>query len=539
MVLRCGACGGAIEVDGELSNGHLVVCPICGEQTQIDKPTRIEVPVGVVRDPAPVVAEDEVPHKEKPKLRVIRDRDSGANSVNPIDKRKIYLAEEKLKMYEDLKHKAWRRKFFTNLFSVIVLLALPIAGWFIYSEWVMHTKRVELNEELKAAEERARSEREALERRAREEQEAKERRQKQERERQAQEAKKAEERAAREQAREQQLEERNRIETQRKLMVEQYRSLSSALCENEFDLFNKNVTNDLAKAGGDLCYCFPTETYQIPLYWVEYSTTGDCTVTEILPDGTTSDVNEELLQAKIKDQEYLVSRGDKVYFQSRRKNKRMGELPKNRAIDPAEVFFGDMSKTLERLKPTYDELTFDIVFVPKGEKKQIECENVEFGCKYSLDNVQEAVEKAFPPQKTFINASKVKKFKRTVKFWSGSHIKRAGLGDDITYVPRTYVARPKHNVYYQNNAPGVWHTSHTRTRSNAYDNSYAEWQSLYNRALQEDQAEAAYYENERNRQSERVARARSSEERAWVSKIEKLISEGTLYYRIKKAKRNN
>lgn len=528
MVMTCGACGGAIEVDGELSNGQLVTCPICGEQTQIDKPTRIEVPVGAVRNTEPVAACDEAPHKEKPKLKVIRNRGSGADQVNHLDKHKTYLAEENLKMYEELKHKAWRRKFLGNVFSVIVLLAIPIVGWFVYSEWTEHAKRVACEEEQRAAEEQVKAEKAEQERRARTAQEAEERRVQREKERQDREARIAEERAAREQ-------ERNRLETERKLMVEQYRAFSAALSENEFDLFNKNVTNGLEEVSGELCYCFPTKTNDIPFYWVKYSTNGVDSVMEIRADGRTVDTDYSLLQAKIGNQDYIVAREDKVFFHSRNKNRRMGVLPKGNAIDPCEVFFGDMGGTIERLKAKYDELTFDIVFIPAGAKKEIYCENVEFGCRYSMDNVREALEKAFPPSRTFVGStSKAKKFNRTVKLWNGANIKKGMYG--ITYVPREPPSyRPGGRWIHNGNI--TWRTS-TRGYGGEYP-GYSKWKALYDQAIREEQEEAKYYEDQRRRQKDRIANARSADEKAWISKIDKIFSEGTLYYRIKKAKRKN
>ena len=531
MTVTCGACGNAIEVEGQLSNGQHVVCPVCGEQTQFDMPTRIEIPVGAVRHAEQAVAPEEdnaaeeIVSEEKPKLRIIRNSNQGDESVNPVDRRKISMTEERLKMYEDLKHKAWRRKFLTNLFSVIVLLALPIVGWFIYSEWVAHTKMIEHEAELKAAEERARAEREEIERRERDE-----------KERQEREARRAEELAAQQHARELAQEEQARLENQRKVMAEQYRVFSVALSENEFDMFNKNVTNGLEKVGGELCYCFPSDGSTIPFYWVTYSTNGVDSIREIMPSGAAVSIDLALLESKMNNQDYVVARESKVYFHSRKKNNRMGVLPKDRQFDPAEVFFGKMSGTLERLKASYDELTFDIVFVPARTKKQIVCENVEFGCSYSIDNVREALGKAFPPSRTLVSSSSnIKKFNRTVKLWNGSDIK-TGL-DGITYVPRTCPStrdRPS-NSYYDINGRVIW-----RRRSQGVNyKSYDRWNALYNQAIQEDRAEAEYYENERRRRNNVVANSRLSDEREWISKIDKIFSEGTLYYRIKKAKRNN
>lgn len=566
MVIKCGACGKDIGIEGDLSNGQCVVCPICGEQTQFDKPTRIEIPLGATRrvdyrqDFAETEEEEtlqnaEEASKRKPKLRVMRNPDHSTNDTNPSDTHRVHMVEERLRTAEEIKHKAWRRKFLGDIFSVIVLLAIPIVGWFVYSEWTEHARRVAYEEEQRAAEEQAKAEKAEQERRTRAAQEAHERRVQRDKEMQDRENRIAEERAAQMRLREQ---ERTRLEAERKLLVEQYRVFSAALSENEFDLFNKNVTNGLEEVCGELCYCFPTETHDIPFYWVKYSTNGVDFVREIRADGGAIDTDYSLLQAKISNQDYIVAREDKVFFHSRKKNKRTGVLPKDKAIDPAEVFFGDMSGTLERLKAKYDELTFDIVFIPAGAKKEIDCENVEFGCRYSIDNVREALEKAFPPSRTFVGSTpKVKKFNRTVKLWNGANIKKGMYG--ITYVPRerpsyhpggrwinhkgnttTWRTSGSRGSYVIRNGNGniTWRTS-TRGNNYNYHDEVSRWEALYNQAIREDREEAEYYENARRRQKDRIANAQSADEKAWISKIDKIFSEGTLYYRIKKAKRKN
>ena len=72
MKLICAVCGNEMVVEGELQDGDHVQCPFCGEVTACSRPCRIEVPLGVVREPAK--PKEDAPKDEPPKrkLRVIR-----------------------------------------------------------------------------------------------------------------------------------------------------------------------------------------------------------------------------------------------------------------------------------------------------------------------------------------------------------------------------------------------------------------------------------------------------------------------------------
>ena len=194
---------------------------------------------------------------------------------------------------------------------------------------------------------------------------------------------------------------------------------------------------------------------------------------------------------------------------------------------------------LKELKPSYDELTFDIIFIPKGSAKKIHVENLEFGCTYSFENVRDAIEKANPFNVYDAHgggSSRAKRFKRTVKIWNGAMIKQ-GI-DGVTYVPRT---PPPERVYYppfRSNLSGykVIYRSRERDSYVYRDNGHSRWQDLYNRAKEEDAAEREYYERQRASRAERRSSAQTEAERKWHEKIDKIFREGTLTYHIRKAK---
>ena len=257
-------------------------------------------------------------------------------------------------------------------------------------------------------------------------------------------------------------------------------------------------------------------------------------VFKLYEDGKRDEVEFEAFQETIKDVEYLVAKNGTVYFRSTRKNPATGLLPMANESDPAETFFGSLAPVLKVLKPTYDELTFDVFFTPNGSGKKIFIENLPFGCSWSRQNVREAIEKNTPMSNgnSYSSASRAKKFKRTVKIWNGTAIKQ-GV-DGITYVPSSPPPE-RYRETYSCNLPNVIYRTRT-SRTVRYDNSYERWQTLYNKAQQEEAEEAAYYEQLRQKRAERRASAQAADEQRWQKKVDGILSNGVLSYKIRKAK---
>ena len=127
---------------------------------------------------------------------------------------------------------------------------------------------------------------------------------------------------------------------------------------------------------------------------------------------------------------------------------------------------------------------------------------------------------------------KAKKFKRTVKFWEGADVKQ-GL-EGITYVPRTPPPIRTRWTHSNHALPGYRTIYHRHTVR--VDNNYDRWQTLYNRALEEDAEEKSYYENLRAKQAERKASAQLEAEAKWQKKVDEILKNGTLWYKIRKSK---
>ncbi len=502
-----------------------------------DIPTRVEIP-----DHAGRRTEAE---NVKPKLRVHRENsqyqstqnivmeDKLRATINPLPphtpdsapKGVVTAAEERVRMFEEMSRKKARQKMARNLIDSVILLMVLGAVVGLCLWWMSHKNKIAAEEARIAAESEANQIRMAEER----DRLNRERREKDRLEREAALAREKEQQLMAQQ-------ERERVKREIRDNKERYQMFSMALRENNFKLFGKSVTNDIATTEGELCYLLPTEKTPMPLYWVVYRTNDAIKVYRLLESGEKEELGRDVFEGRIKSQDYLVAKSDTVYFKSTRKTPGTGFLGKTKDADPAEAFFGGLATTIKNLKPSYDELTFDVFFTPKNAAKHIFVENVEFGCKYSIQNVREAVEKNTPLKPQGVgSSSSTKKFKRTVKFWEGTGIKQ-GL-DGITYVSRTPPAERVRHSWSDSSLPGYNIIYRSRSRSTyKVENSRERWQSLYDRAVKEDAEEAAYYERQREIRAERRNSAQSEAEAKWQKKIDDILKSGTLWYRIRKAK---
>ena len=356
-------------------------------------------------------------------------------------------------------------------------------------------ERVRETERMKLAEEAKRKEREALARRQREEREAKE-----------------------------------RLEREKRNNKERYVLYKAVFKENKFDLFVPSVTNDMEKLGGELCYLLPSEESEISFYHVMFETNGMKKVSHLYEDGTLDEVGADEFFGMIKNLEYLVAKEDTVHFRSIKKNPRSGRLSMKGEADPSETFFGMLTPILKSLRPTYDELTFDIYFTPNGDTKKIFVENIPFGASWSFENVRDAVANNTVVKYKVPGGGKKARFKRTVKIWNGSRIKQ-GI-DGITYVPSVMPPQSNHSRWFCNYGGGrIIYRS--RITSN---NTPERWQVLYDKALQEEQEEAAFYAQQKRFHEASRASAQAKAMEKWQSKVDAVIKDGTLSYTIRKAK---
>ena len=548
MNIRCPHCGTDYEVD-EKDMYRYTKCEVCGKGFVIGSTKSLQKVDGG--------GNEEESQRKKPKLGIRRppqqpsqeatimeDKLRAAINYQPpqkpltAPKGVVTAAEERVKLFEEMRRKNARQKMIRNFIDTVILLGTLVVLVALCLWWKWHKNKVAEEEfriykeseveRIRLSEERDRVDRERREKDRQDKAAEQERRRAEELRLQQEE----QQRIMREK------EERDRVEREKREGQEDYQLRLTVLREGRFMLFAPSVTNGMEMTGGELCYLLPSlENHPLIVYQSLYGTNEARRVFRLHEDGKKEESDVEAFTDRIKDVEYLVVKGDTVYFHSIRKTPWSGILNKSKDGDPADVFFGSLATTMKSLKASYEELTFDIFFTSKDGGKRIFVENVEFGGTYSIDAVRDALEKAYPLKSYGISggaSSGAKKFKRTVKMWGGAMIK---LGvDGITYVPMSPPSVRRESCSRPDYLPS-WNVYRSRTRTYSYnDQNYERWKTLYEKAKQEEAMEQEYYERQRSERVRRRDKAQSDAERKWQERLEKIFNAGTITYNLRKAK---
>ncbi len=519
MTARCKNCGASVELGDALVKGEAVNCPNCGAEVVKAMKRKQSESKPDESDSDTSAGGDNANESEKKSERKLR-KTLKLKPEPPLPEKKLYDSEIRVKTYEQMKHRMFLRKFLKNAFDVAVLLGLLSSLWFVYKAIDRHLDhRRELAEAERAAEakqeaeraERAQKERERLQ----SEREAENERQRLERERKA-----AEEEAARK---------------DKEQAAALYLTFLYAVRENDFDMFNVNVTNKLAETGGELCYLLPLDKNpRPPLYWVKHVPGEVVKAVKIEDGGKRSEIDYSEFAARIDGFDYMVAKEGMVYYHARRKNPRWGMIDKDKPVDPSEMFFSGLSGALELIKPVYDELVFDIIFYPsENPQNKIVCETLEFGEKTSPVAIRSALENVYPPRASDGETFKFKKFRRTLKFWNGSHVKR-GV-DGITYVPRMRPAT-RYGTYSASSLTMPGYRPIYRSRARRLDDNDENWTTLCNLTKQEEQAEVRYYEGKRNEYEQNKRNNKDKATQRYVERLDRILKNGKLYFHARKRK---
>ena len=514
MNFKCPHCGTEYETAENDASG-VVKCDICKQEFTIaaNKPK-----LGLRKRGVQTSANLE------DKLRATIDPSLPASPTalptSPTGHTGLTAAEERIKMFEGMRNKMARAKLVRKLTDTLILLTTLAAVIGLILWWKAH--------KVKVAEENARIEAEAAAENLRlAEERDRFAREQREKDRLAYEAEQEKKRA--EQARLEESRERARIAAQENKAL--YDLFMLAMRENAFDLFMNSVTNKLPETGGELCYLLPSTEASIPLYHAIYGTNGTCRVFRLDSEGNKAEIAYPLFQSMIAKTDYLVAKNGKVHFKSMKAHPASGVLSSAAESDPAETFFGSLAPALKVLKPTYEELTFDIFFTPKNSKRAIFVENIPFGGEWSIQHAHEAIADANLATRRYsggVSRAKVPKFKRTVKFYGGAMIKQ-GV-DGITYIPR--MRPPQRTRILSTTFPNTINRTRTYTSDN---NDSARWESLRQQALEEEQREKAYYEDIRNARRDSADAAREKNDAKFQKDIDDIFRNGTISFKIKKA----
>lgn len=521
MNIECGRCGQKIVIADGLEEGQHVRCPYCDEKFEFHVPSRIELTPEQDKQPA-----------NRTSLHVIRKEgvapESQGEASQRMFSRRLHMAEEHARFYEEMKERESRRKTREKIqgflmFVVFVLCAVGVYWYVGYRKEKRHQAEIAFAEEKNRLEtERAENERRQNAMRRAEEKAAHEKKVAEENLRRLENQKELDRQKAEREKAEKELFESKVL----------YRKTCALFAEGKFDFLQSNSPASMpGVADGVFYYLLPfLDNGEIVI--CQSATNGIRSVCRLDDTGKRTPMEEGTFLESLTGKDYLMAYEDRVYFQSKRKKPHVAAISKADVVDLVKEFFGDITPEVKRLDLDPEALSFEIVFVPKNSKKVIIADTVEYGVQYSLEKVREAIEDAFPMRRVKSTVGKKSSFKRTVVFWDGAHIKK-GI-DGVTYVPR--VAPPMSYGATTLRGPGwnydrEWHTTSKRVYRAEY--TYAHWQSLSNEAKKQEIAEQQYHAERENSAAAREQEKMSRAERAYVEKINKIYSEGTLYFRAK------
>ena len=542
MVIKCGNCEQDMEVEDALANGVHVRCPFCGETTVYSRPSRIALPTGGAagsRTPVRNAPVSEPPSAlpRKP-LRVIRPQANAVPQESAYDHRKIRMAEEHVRSFEDLKDKERRRKQIGKITNAVVLLLLVI-GIFGFVFWIRHRKEMRHQAELARQAEQIRLDAQ----RAEQEREERARREAEEKERQAKRLAEENQRKEKREAEEKERQEK-RLAEEEKTRAERVAKENAILAEKALYKEAVALFRDGAYAFADALpkdktpgkcaaefFCIRPFLENGEIIVFKSTEQGVASACRLDGNGVRTPIEAEGFLASLEGKDSLIATDGKVYFRSKRKKPHVGQIRKDAVADLMGEFFGDVAEEVRRLGIVPDNLSFEVVFIPQGSKKIIISEVVEAGVPYSLEKIRDAVEEAFPmkEKKSSSGAGKRKRFKRTVVLWDGALIKK-GI-DGVTFVPRVAPsAASAANRYRANRVNGWYYDSDEWARAQARaDQTRAHWQALYDEAVRQEELARGHDEKQAE---ERRARA-GKDEREYAKRIDRIIDEGTLYFRAK------
>lgn len=555
MEIRCRLCGQDMEIEGDLTDGQMVLCPHCGGKSEFHKPMRIELPtelsnrramsrVSTNANVSPAVTPETGVSTtgEKKNLKVIRNVKSPVDAPNQEFSRRLHMSEEHARFYEEMKDRDGRRKMREKMQGVLMLIMLVLCGvgvyWYVgnrkektYSTNVAALAGENRLETGRTGGERSESKgKAATERRLDEERHREElRRQDAERQRvEREERQRQEERMRAEREERQKEQERLRTEQARK-EKEQFesRALFRKACScfegGEFAFFHDLSSNSIpGSAEGEFFYL-----YDGSVVVCQSATNGIRSVFRLDDWGKRMELDAGTFLGSLQGKDYLMAHENRVYFKSKRERTHMVQIPKTEVVDLRKKFFGDVMPEVERRRVNTNGLRFEIVFIPKDSQKIIVSDTVESDASrtlssdesYSLPRVRESIEDAFPMRATKNTMSSQKKsFKRTVVFWDGDYIKKGA--DGVTYVPRQDPSsRSAMRDDLSARVPRRTSTMHEY------------WSSLYAKALDEDRAERQFNFKRGERKPITEKKPLSKAEQFYAAKIDRIYNEGTLWLR--------
>ena len=461
MIITCGSCGKKMRVKDDVPNGQVVRCPGCGERTTIEL----------------------LP--ERPKLKIVRRESHSASSGQYVDYRKIKMAEERLKTEESARRKERQRETARNLVVLAALTAVLLTGWFLFAHRSEGGKLAEREKEMDTAQKI----RENVAERERESEEwermQRERRMARERE----ESERAAAEAEAERARRMKIAELE-AERQRQIVALETAKRAYRMAKEKFAApfsFVKSAPEDEMPQSVNepkTFWCvFASHDVDKDIYEIKVLHGGDISVSVLSPAGMAANIDAEMFMARLKNEQYAITSGAKVYVGGVRIPSGTYDVPPagvNFSI--MEACFGAFYQTAVVLGFQVPNVTYNVFLKPekaKRHKDNIPLGTVGYDGVIGRDAMVSAIGQMLSKKAVGAllaqngNSVKKKKFKRTVVLYDGLHIK-TGIGG-VTMVPRTF----KH----------LGTSTYDTKQHDTVSAFKRKWQSLHDEALRQERRE--------------------------------------------------
>ena len=426
--------------------------------------------------------------------------------VNPEVERRMAMQERSEKIRVQAEEREWRRKIIGSAVNGVIICAVLIVGWIVYSAW--HDRQVQARrerlEEFRAEEariqERTEKEKQECDRR-----EAEERvRQDAERaERIERERREREERlriAAEDEERQKKIDEENRIREAAEKRQQEYRDIVASLSGREL---LREVTLPekmrLGRAERKFLCVMPADQDEFALYEVETDAEGKTVAAALSGEKDREQVDFQELKKRIEEIGCIFCDNEKAYFRPR-KARRPNEFQmpvESQAFEPWDAMFGEMLPVIRKFNFRCNAFALDVFMVQKGDDA-VKVTRIEPFDTVALSQFEDVVRQDLLEMKgaaAMRRPIKIKKPVITVKLYDGNVVKKDAQGN--TYVPREF-PQPKGYVNFR---PHDYYDG--RICNCGLCKKYRSWEGARDEAVKQERA-VAEYEVEIERVRERM-----------------------------------
>lgn len=435
----------------------------------------------------------------RPKIGIIRSSEPKSTTTNPEIERRMAMQERNEKIRAQAEEREWRRKIIGLVVNGVIICAVLIVGWIVYSGW--HDRQVQARkehlEEIRAEEARI-QERTEKERQERDRRDAEERakRDRERTERLERERKEREERrrvAAEDEERQKKIDEENRLREESERRREEYRDALAALKDRE--LFREDSLPAQMRLGSAvrkfLCVA-PDGQAGFDLFEVANDGKGNPEAVRLSEEKGRERFDFKELEKRFGESGCIFYDDEKAYFRSAQVEKKDGyPIPEEgKDVSPWDDVFGRALSVVKNLNLSCPSFALDVFVRRKGED-DVKVARLEPFESVALSRIKEAVQQVLLEEKIAEALKKplrVKPPKITVRLYNGTLVRKDS--QNVTQVPRTF---PQPNGY-DNFRPEAHSRYDGRTCNCSLCKKYRTWEGLRDEAVKQEMALADYEE---------------------------------------------